>query len=464
MMSGVLGFPRNRNRRPLRRQPRNPSRPLRRHGSAPGRLTATVRPVSGLPATTRSPRSSPRGSRQKAGDRRSTVHNLCYVHVLVNMANSVNTRLGSAGVGLERSMLEKLVQILGDVGWLGDVRLQAPPRSTPDEADAIVHVRGTKGRDVELRVHVKKELRPGAFSAWIKPHTLADAKSASILAMPFVSSRIADLCKQAGWSWYDLAGNCRIDVPGLLHVERVGIPPIKRPPRASANLSTIAAARVLRALLSPAHAAHVWTQRSLQASTSWNQVDGKEVSLGLVNKVIRHLRDEGFITDADGIRVRDPGGLLAAWNKAYRFDLHARHGYFSLLKSRELQDALYRLGAEAGGLVVYAGFSAAERQAPHVRQPKTWLYVSHTFLDAFLRQTKAKEVDSGENIVVLVPADIGVFLSFDAESHVGSQVLGCTDPVQTYVDLTHSGGRGEEAAQALLEQKILPAWRAVAPA
>jgi hypothetical protein len=75
---------------------------------------------------------------------------------------------------------------------------------------------------------------------------------------------------------------------------------------------------------------------------------------------------------------------------------------------------------------------------------------------------QAKEVDSGENLVILVPADSGVFVTFDADSYVGERTLGCTDPVQTYIDLLHCGGRGEEAAQALLERKILPAWKAVA--
>jgi len=32
--------------------------------------------------------------------------------------------------------------------------------------------------------------------------------------------------------------------------------------------------------------------------------------------------------------------------------------------------------------------------------------------------------------------------------------------VQTYLDLMHLGGRGEEAAQAVLEQSLLPAWKA----
>lgn len=377
----------------------------------------------------------------------------------------MNTRNLSTA-GMERALVEALVGILRSVGWLREVRVHGPERSMADGIDATVHVSLAKGRVVELRVYAKKEIRPSAFLAWaaLRRHE-SKKKTIPVLAMPFVSSRVADLCKQAGWSWCDLAGNCRIDVPGSLHVERGGIAPVQRPPRAGANLGTAPTARVLRALLSPAHAGRVWTQRRLQENTTWRFV-GKEqlVSLGLVNKVIRHLRDEGFVEEADtrGVRVRDPSGLLAAWNKEYRFDVHERRSYFSLLKGAHLHDALYRVGAEAGGMAAYAAFSAAERQAPHVRQPKTWLYIVPEFLDSLTRHTQAKEVDSGENLVVLVPADLGVFLSFDADSHVGAPSLGCTDPVQTYVDLSHCGGRGDEAAQAMLEQKILPAWKAVA--
>ncbi len=212
-------------------------------------------------------------------------------------------------------------------------------------------------------------------------------------------------------------------------------------------------------------AGKIWKQRDLQTRTCWQLRGDRAVSLGLVNKVVRHLRDEGFIENLDdqsGIRVRDPRGLLTAWSEAYRFDRHERRSYFTLLKGAALRAAFYGLSMEAGNMAAYAAFSAAERQAPHVRQTKTWLYVGGQFLDAFVRHAQAKEVDSGENIAVLIPADSGVFLSFEADSNVGEQVLGCTDPVQTYVDLIHAGGRGEEAAQALAAQKILPAWQAVA--
>jgi len=57
---------------------------------------------------------------------------------------------------------------------------------------------------------------------------------------------------------------------------------------------------------------------------------------------------------------------------------------------------------------------------------------------------------------VFIPADNGVF--YLQEGGVGR--LACTNPVQTYVDLFHCGGRGEEAAEALLEQNLKRAWKA----
>ncbi len=61
-----------------------------------------------------------------------------------------------------------------------------------------------------------------------------------------------------------------------------------------------------------------------------------------------------------------------------------------------------------GGFAVYAAFSAAGFQAPHVRQPETWLYVREQDISLFEELVEAKRVDSGENLVVLIPDDDGV--------------------------------------------------------
>jgi len=380
----------------------------------------------------------------------------------VNKANDVNTRPTSRSA-LEQALLDKIQGLVSEIGWQAEVSSQGPSKGKGIWVpDAKVLLRTREGSKAELWVEVKTEARPGAFETWAEQRRpdRSDRVAVPVLAAPTVSDRLAGVCRRAGWSWYDLAGNCRIHVPGLLHIERRGNPPVRTVRRPGANLSTPAAARVIRALLTPAHAESAWSHRYLLEQTYWHEIPkDRPVSIGLINKVVRYLRDEGFIEDAKdgGVRLRDPKGLLDAWNQAYRFDRHERRSYFTLQKGTQLEESLCE--TNAGGMAAYAAFSAAERQAPHVRQAKTWVYVAARYLDALVHHTEAKAVESGDNLVLLIPDDPGVFLSFDADTFVGEKRLHSTDPVQTYVDLLHCGGRGEEAAQALLDQKLLPPWK-----
>jgi len=175
--------------------------------------------------------------------------------------------------------------------------------------------------------------------------------------------------------------------------------------------------------------------------------------------VVKHLRDEAFIEllPDRGFQLRDPQKLLIAWRDVYRFDRHERRNYFTLMQGKQLRDALARLDLDAGGFAAYAAFSAADSQAPHVRQPKTWIYVDGEYVKRLEELVEAKRVESGDNLVVLIPDDPGVFYMADG-SIVGEQRLPSTNPVQTYVDLFHCGGRGEEAAEALLEQNLKLRW------
>ena len=111
-------------------------------------------------------------------------------------------------------------------------------------------------------------------------------------------------------------------------------------PRPTANLSTREAGRVIRALLVPEHAGMRWTQRHMEGHFGELATPIPEPSLGLVNKVVRYLRDEAFIegTKDGGFRLRDPVKLLFAWRDAYRFERHERRanlrGFVSLRRPR----------------------------------------------------------------------------------------------------------------------------------
>lgn len=367
----------------------------------------------------------------------------------------MNIASGAASLALEDALAEKLRELLSGVSWLAGWSLERFPTISDRGFDFLVKLPLPKGGKAELWVECKTDPRPSQFPY---SQVASEAKRPPVLvfAAPFISPRMAAVCVENGWSWFDLAGNCRIDVPGALHLERVGQKPMHKRPRPAANLGTAAAGRVVRALLAPENAGMRWTHQTLIRECQ------PGVSLGLVNKIARYLRDERYVEylplPDEGLRLRDPLGLLAAWRDAYRFDRHERRSYFTLLQGRRLQGALAALDSRTGGFAAYAAFSAAEFQAPHVRQPKTWLFVGAKHVPLFQELAEAKPVDSGENLVVLIPEDDGVFFLSDGGA-MGQPRMRCTNAVQTYVDLCHGGGRGEEAAEALLEQRLKPEWK-----
>jgi len=375
----------------------------------------------------------------------------------MNTSNIVNT-FKSGSVTLGKAMAGKLLELLEDVGWLEYGPIERFPAMRERGFDLRVKLKIRGRGTTQLWVQCKADPRPSHFpSAFVL--TGAVNHPVPVLAAPFISQRMAEVCKEAGWSWFDLAGNCRLDIPGLLLVHRTGFPPVHRHPKPTANLATPEAGRIIRALLSPEHAGTRWTQRYLAEHFGKMNPPIPQPSLGLVNKVVRHLRDEAFIEKAPdgGFRLCDPARLLFAWRDAYRFDRHDRRSYFTLLQRDKLRGALEVLGARTCGYAAYAAFSAAEFQAPHVRQPKTWVYIREQDLSLFEELLAAKPVDSGENLVVLIPNDAGVFCLGDGD-RVSDHRLACTNAVQTYVDLWQCGGRGQEAAEALLEQRLKPAW------
>jgi len=166
---------------------------------------------------------------------------------------------------LEQALAAKLRELLGQVEWLRAARVE--PVSSPDSGlDLRAILPLADGGKAALLVECKSELRPSLFPqiAGRKFSTSGKFKTVTrVLALPWVSPRMAELCAENGWSWFDLAGNHRLDVPQLLHLQRTGLPPVHVRPRPTANLSTPEAGRVIRALLVRDNAGMGWTQREM---------------------------------------------------------------------------------------------------------------------------------------------------------------------------------------------------------
>jgi len=362
-----------------------------------------------------------------------------------------------SSAALEKALAAKLEELLRSVSWLRGWQVQHVGGASDAGFDLLATLPLPGGGKAALCVECKRELRPSVFRTGVAKTFSPPGRHkmvVPVLALPWMSARVMELCAEHGWSWFDLAGNHRLDVPGLLRLQHTGNESVHERPRPTANLSTPEAGRVIRALLLPEQAGMRWTQREMQKHCQPN------VSLGLVNKVVRHLREEAYIEGGEdgGFRLREPLKLLFAWRNAYRFDRHERRGYFTLSQGKKLRNALAGLDSRTGGFASYAAFSAADFQAPHVRQPKTWIYLREQDISMFEELVEAKRVDSGENLVVLIPNDDGVFYMGDG-GMLRDHRMRCTNVVQTYVDLCHCGGRGQEAAEALLSQRLKPAWK-----
>jgi hypothetical protein len=390
------------------------------------------------------------------------VHYLCTVHVIVNNANTMNIdRMPPREV--EGLFIARFRELISEAIPKSEVEIV--PQAPNAGVDFIVRAKAPSGPEFEFLIECKLNPRPSLMASlpavsvervFNQDGTVRRARL-WVFAAPFVSPRLAEVCWDRNWGWFDLAGNYRIGVPGLLYLDCKGNQPVHRASRPEANLGSPEAARILRALLMNDAKAVRWaSQRALQEATE------PEVSLGLVNKIVSHLRGEGHLAadGKEGIRVVDPEKLLFAWRDAYRFDRVPRAEWFTLLKGSDIEKALREMNREHAPCVAWAAFSAAERQAPMVRQPKFWLIALDDQVDRLREALQAKPVESGSNLTVLVAPDRGYLAGAKDEDNAGV----CTHPLQTYVDTWHAGGRGEEAAQAVLDRRLKPSWKhTVAP-
>lgn len=349
------------------------------------------------------------------------------------------------------------LELLEEIPWL-TVRLPHSNSwsSRKSEWDFLIRLK-TGEQTLTLAVETRRRCEPRVFRELALRRASID-NQVKVLGVINATPRLTQVCEEEGWSWFDGAGNCRLDVPGLLYLERTGRPPTSefRLPSREPNLRSPEAARVVRALLSLENAGRRWVQREVVQHIEAEPGSIPSPSLALVNKLVRVLAAQDLvITWGRGFEVSHPDSLLKMWTRQYSFERHSRRRYFTLLRGEQVHQRVAKLAGQDLFPVAYGVFSAATQQAPHVTQPRTWLYVHPDYEMELASQLEAKPVDSGDNLALLIPDDLGVFYQLDRSARVPS-----TNLVQTYVDLSHAGGRGQEAAEAVRTQRLLPGWKA----
>lgn len=264
----------------------------------------------------------------------------------------------------------------------------------------------------------------------------------AIVLAPFLSERSASICKEAGVGYIDFAGNCMLDF-GTVHIRERGRDNPFKSNRKLKSIYQAKSSRVLRVLLSAP--SRRWRVEPLSAEA--------DVSLGLVSEVRRELLDREWAdTDDDGLFLTAPESLLTDWVRNYDMGKHDSFACYSPGSVSELEVRLAQTCADHQLRYALAAFSAGARLAPNVRYNRVLAFVQGDAL-SIAEELAANRVASGANLLLYVPFDAGVF--YDSRTVDGQCV---TSPIQTYLDLRQQRGRGDEAADAVLERVIRPQW------
>ncbi|MDY6990637.1 MAG: type IV toxin-antitoxin system AbiEi family antitoxin [Thermodesulfobacteriota bacterium] len=263
-----------------------------------------------------------------------------------------------------------------------------------------------------------------------------------VFIAPYISPKAAEICIQEDIGYADLSGNCRLCF-AQVYIEREGKPNAFAEKRDLRSLFSPKAERVLRVLLN--HPKRPWKIVELATEA--------QVSLGQVSNVKKLLNDREWIqVQSRGLILGEPQELLKEWAENYSFKRNVAKGFYSLKRVPEIEADLSEACRQKGLVCALTSFSGAARLAPAVRYQTVVAYIDEVGQD-LAPLLGLKEVTTGANVTLLYPYDRGAL--YGAREVEGIQIV---SPIQIYLDLQSVRGRGQEAAQALLEQVIRKRW------
>ncbi len=324
--------------------------------------------------------------------------------------------------------------------------------------DFAIKVRPAFGKIIDLLFELKTNAQPRFVRSAVLSmsnvcNTLRD--SYCVLGAPYLSEATTKICSEYGIGYIDLAGN------SLLNFESVFI---KTEGKANPYVST----RPLRNLFSP-KSTRVLRVLLRNPNQEWYVKDMAEeakVSLGKASNVKQRLLDYEYVEEVPGqrqkkIRLTDPERLLKDWAENYSYIDNKIFNYYSLENPREIEERIMSFCANTGVRCALTLTSADDRLTHFLRGAvRSFIYIEKplepaaSYLGLNEVDLGLKEVDSGENVTIMVPYDEGVFYGIQEVDN-----LNLVSDIQLYLDLKGYKQRGKDAAQFLLDRRIKKEWQ-----
>jgi hypothetical protein len=263
-----------------------------------------------------------------------------------------------------------------------------------------------------------------------------------VLIAPYLSPDSRELCSENEVSFLDFEGNAHLAF-GTVFIDRlVSSKPVSKR-REFKSLFRPKSAQILRVLLRDPQ--QFWRVADL--------AEAANVSLGHVSNVRTALLDREWAKVVpEGLLLTAPDQLLNAWKSSYDPPVEEELRFYTTLHGNAIELSIREMFASLPdhAEVALASFSAAHWIAPYARTGTQFLYADKSALELIKQELRLSSPLKGENVIVSIPKDHGVFL----DVYEPAPGIRCTSPVQTYLDLSTTGERGTEAAEHLRRMRL----------
>ena len=345
---------------------------------------------------------------------------------------------------LREKTQESISSILSNIPFIEVKESKASFRTNSKKVDFLLKII-ISGKPAKFIIEVKSQGEPRFVRmaiAQIKEYLRRFKGSYGILAAPYLSDASRQICKEAGIGCIDLAGNAFLSFKNVF-IDKSGNPNPFAISRPAKSVFSPKSSRILRVLLS-------------DPSKRWYVEDlSKEadISIGLTSRVKKTLLSEEWIKEENKKSyLLKPEDVLNQWTNNYSYEKSQSFSFYSGLSESQLEEEIKRECEKKKYRYGLALFSGARKVAPFVRFMRFFSYIDGN-VEEIAKALQMKKVESGSNVTLLQPYDEGVF--YGLQNINGIKVA---SDIQLYLDLKSYKGRGEEAAQAIFEQRIKPRW------
>lgn len=348
----------------------------------------------------------------------------------------------------EKELLKKaeknIMSVLSDITFLELKESKANVRIDNKEVDFVLSTL-ISGKPAKFIIEVKSQGEPRLVRmaiAQLKEYLKSFKDSYGILVAPYLSDTSRQICKEARIGCIDLAGNAFLSFKNVF-IDRSGRPNPFTVIRLSKSVFSPKSSRILRVLLS--EPSKRWYVENLSKEAG--------ISIGLTSRVKQALLSEEWIKEENkSFRLAKPQEVLNQWVNNYSYEKNQGFLFYSGLSEDQLEAAIKKECEKRKYRYGLALFSGARKVAPFVRFMRFFSYIDGN-IEEIAKALQLKKVETGANVTLLQPYDEGVFSGLQDINGIS-----VVSDIQLYLDLKNFKGRGEEAAQAIFEQRIKTKW------